>query len=85
NIESAKEELKAVQGGEDVEAIKAAVEKLTEASHKLAEVIYNAAQQQNAQGDAGAHQHAEEPSASAKDENVVDADFEEVKDDKKIT
>lgn len=83
NIESAKEELKAVQGGEDVEAIKAAVEKLTEASHKLAEVIYNAAQQQNAQGDAGAHQHAEEPSASAKDENVVDADFEEVKDDKK--
>ncbi len=83
NIESAKEELKAVQGGEDVEAIKAAVEKLTEASHKLAEVIYNAAQQQNAQGDAGAHQHAEEPSASAKDENVVDADFEEVKEDKK--
>jgi len=82
NIESAKEELKAVQGGEDVDAIKAAVEKLTEASHKLAEVIYNSAQQQNAQNDAGAQQ-AEEPSASAKDENVVDADFEEVKEDKK--
>jgi molecular chaperone DnaK len=58
------------------------VEKLTEASHKLAEVIYNSAQQQNAQNDAGAQQ-AEEPSASAKDENVVDADFEEVKEDKK--
>ncbi|GAB1536115.1 molecular chaperone DnaK [Geovibrio sp. ADMFC3] len=82
NIESAKEELKAVQGGEDMDAIKAAVEKLTEASHKLAEVIYNSAQQQNAQNDAGAQQ-AEEPSASAKDENVVDADFEEVKEDKK--
>ncbi len=82
NIESAKEELKAVQGGEDVDAIKAAVEKLTEASHKLAEVIYNSAQQQNAQNDAGTQQ-AEEPSASAKDENVVDADFEEVKEDKK--
>lgn len=82
NIESAKEELKAVQGGEDVDAIKVAVEKLTEASHKLAEVIYNSAQQQNAQNDADTQQ-AEEPSASAKDENVVDADFEEVKEDKK--
>jgi molecular chaperone DnaK len=80
-IESAKEEVKSVQSGEDVEAIKSALEKLTEASHKLAEVIYNSAQQQNAQQDAGAQ--AEEPSASAKDENVVDADFEEVKEDKK--
>jgi molecular chaperone DnaK len=83
SIESAKEELKSVQGGEDAEVIKAAVEKLTNASHKLAEVIYNAAQQQNTQG-AGA-QAEDEPRQEEQpaDENVVDADFEEVKDDKK--
>lgn len=82
NIESAKEELKSIQGGEDVEAIKAAVEKLTEASHKLAEVIYNSAQQENAHQH-GAGEQAEEQANAQKDENVVDADFEEVKEDKK--
>jgi molecular chaperone DnaK len=80
NIESAAEELKSVQGGDNLEAIKAAVEKLTEASHKLAEVIYNSAQQQNAQQDAGGQ---EDQAGAPKDENVVDADFEEVKEDKK--
>ena len=54
------------------------------ASHKLAEAVYAKAQP-GAEG-AGAEPHAEGESAgagAAKGEKVVDADFEEVKDDKK--
>ncbi|BHH82584.1 molecular chaperone DnaK [Desulforhopalus sp. 52FAK] len=67
-----------VKDGEDVDAIKAAVEALTQASHKLAELMYAQAAKENPDGaDAG-------PEAGAKpkkddDDDVVDADFEEVK------
>ena len=60
--------------------LKAVHEKLTHASHKLAEVLYKA----NAaapQGDSGAH--AGEPQAEAKKEGeVIDAEYVDV-DDKK--
>ncbi|MEA3464726.1 MAG: molecular chaperone DnaK [Thermodesulfobacteriota bacterium] len=82
NIEAAIVELKKVMEGDDVEAINKAVEALAQASHKLAEVMY--AEAQAGAGDAGAAPGAEgateEPAA---DDDVVDAEFEEVDDEKK--
>ena len=75
-IEAAVAELKTAMEGDDVEAIKAKTEALTQASHKLAEAMY---QQQAAGGEAGA-EGAEQ--AAPADDDVVDADFEEVKSDK---
>ncbi|HTY68165.1 MAG TPA: molecular chaperone DnaK [Alphaproteobacteria bacterium] len=83
--------LKSVKDGEDVEAIKAKTEALVQSSMKLGEAMYKASQASGAGagpgpggeggpsaggGDAGGG------GASAKDEKVVDADFEEV-DEKK--
>ena len=65
--------------GEDKEDIDAKAEALGTASQRLGEIVYAQAQAE-AGGDAGAQ--ASEGSA-AKDDDVVDADFEEVKDDKK--
>ena len=76
-IEKAVEELKAVKDGEDAEAIKAKMEALQQASHKLAEAMY-----QQSQAGAGAQAGPEassEPKNDKKDDDVVDADFEEVK------
>ena len=87
NIDAALEKAKQVLDGDDLEALKAATEELTQASHKLAEAMYARAakeqQQANAQdGTAG----PDGPQAGAggggqtKDrDNIVDADFEEVK------
>ncbi|MBO1520688.1 molecular chaperone DnaK [Oceanisphaera pacifica] len=77
-IEAALAELETAARGEDKEAIEAKQTALMEASQKLMEVA-----QAKAQADAS--QTGEEPQdASAKaDDDVVDAEFEEVKDDKK--
>ncbi len=65
--------------GNDKEAIEAATEKLSEASSALAQKMYaEQAAQQQAAGEAGGEQAQE----SAVDDDVVDAEFEEVKDDK---
>ncbi|MBJ6752583.1 molecular chaperone DnaK [Geomonas anaerohicana] len=73
--------LKKALEGTDADEIKKASETLMQASHKLAEAVYAKAQ---AAGAEGAEQHAEpEAGGAAKGEKVVDADFEEVKDDKK--
>ncbi len=76
NVEREIENVKKVKDGDDVEAIKAAVEALTQASHKLAELMYQQASQQAPEGNAGA---AGGDSAKKGDDDVVDADFEEVK------
>jgi molecular chaperone DnaK len=69
--------------GTDTEEIKKASEALMQASHKLAEAVYAKAQP-GAEGAGGEPQAPEgEAAGSAKGEKVVDADFEEVKDDKK--
>jgi molecular chaperone DnaK len=69
--------------GTDTEEIKKASEALMQASHKLAEAVYAKAQP-GAEGAGGEPQAQEgEAAGSAKGEKVVDADFEEVKDDKK--
>ena len=76
NIEHAIENLKKSLEGEDTEEIKRLTEELTQASHKLAETIYaNANQEQQGQGGPGPDSDAGAP----EDDDVVDADFEEVK------
>ncbi|MFM5861058.1 molecular chaperone DnaK [Aeromonas veronii] len=76
-IEAALSELEVAIKGDDKAAIEAKQQALLEASQKLMEIA-----QQQAQGAAGAD--AGQSSSSAKaDDDVVDAEFEEVKDDKK--
>ncbi len=73
-VEAAVEELKTALNGEDKDAIKQKVDALAQASMKLGEALYQANQ--------GAA--PSEPSGSAEGgggEDVVDVDFEEVKDD----
>ncbi|MGV6815669.1 MAG: molecular chaperone DnaK [Thiotrichales bacterium] len=77
-IESAISELREAVKGDDKDAIEAKTQALTEASAKLAEKAYA---QQGA--DAGAAEAGAEASSTAGDEDVVDAEFEEVDDDKK--
>jgi molecular chaperone DnaK len=81
-VEAAIEPLKKAMEGEDTGEIKRLSEELTQASHKLAEAMYQQASQADAQKQAGAAGQ-EQPGAGAPDEDVVDADFEEVKDDDK--
>ncbi len=78
-IESAIAALKEVMKQDDIDAIEAKTKDLTDASSKLAERMYAAAGDNQAAGDAGAQQN---DTQSAGD-NVVDAEFEEVDDDKK--
>ncbi|WP_215781354.1 MULTISPECIES: molecular chaperone DnaK [unclassified Paludibacterium] len=74
-IEAAIKEAEEVLKGEDKEAIDAKVEALMKVSHKLAEQMYAA--------QAGEGEQPSAAAAGAKDEgNVVDAEFEEVKDKK---
>jgi molecular chaperone DnaK len=77
-IEAAIQELEEAAKGDDKDAIQKKTEALMQASHKLAEQMYAKAGGEQAQ--------AETTTASAADsdkENVVDAQFEEVKDNKK--
>ena len=70
--------LKKTMEGNDAAAIKSASDELTQASHKLAEAVYAKAQS------SGAEQPGDAPGEeSAGGEKVVEAEFEEVKDDKK--
>ena len=61
-----------------LEAINSSSEKLTELASSLAQKAYEAAQAEGAQGDGSTSSGEQETT----DDNVVDADFEEVKDDK---
>ena len=75
-IEAAIEDLQEAMKGDDKEAIEAKTQALGEKSGKLAERVY---QEQAAQGAATGEAAAEAGSAAA-DDDVVDAEFEEVKD-----
>ena len=70
--------LKEVLDGEDGDAIKAKTEALSQSSMKLGEAIYKATQE-----DAAAAADTQMGDDAPADENVVDADFEEVDDDNK--
>ena len=69
-VRAAVDEAKKALDGTDIDAIKAAGEKLQEVGHKLAEVVYSATNEQAAAGQ------------PASDDDVVDADYEVVDDDK---
>ncbi len=76
-IEAAIKALEEASAGSDVEAIRSASNALAEASHKIAEQMYQQAGAGAAPGEA-----ADGGSAKAADDDVVDAEFEEVKDKK---
>lgn len=78
-IEAAIVELETAIKGEDKEAIEAKTQALMEAAQKLMEIAQQQAQAQQAGAEAGAEQPQEKDVAG----DVVDAEFEEVKDDKK--
>ena len=79
-INSDIEELKKVKDADDIEAIKSKTEALVQSSIKLGEAIYK----QNSQGAAPQPDPSgAEPSSDNKNEKVVDADFEEVDENKK--
>ncbi len=79
NIETAAAELEEALKGDDKADIEAKTEALTTASHKLAEQAYADAGGTDAGAEAAG---SDQPEATAGDD-VVDAEFEEVKDDKK--
>jgi len=82
-IEAAIKELEEAMKGDDKEAIDAKAEALTQASHKLAEQMYAQAQAQAGSAES-APSGSEEAAKAKSNDNVVDAEFEEVKDaDKK--
>jgi molecular chaperone DnaK len=81
-VEKAIAALKETLSGEDAEAIKASTNALAQTAMKIGEAIYGA--QAGAGGGAETHDHGGGADAKHADgDNVVDADFEEVKDDKK--
>ena len=77
-IESAIKDLESVVKDDDKAAIEQKTQALGEASHKMAEQMYA----QASEAEATASAEAETSSGESKDDNVVDAEFEEVKDDK---
>ncbi|ESS72241.1 chaperone protein DnaK [Methyloglobulus morosus KoM1] len=78
SIESAIEALKEAVKSDDKAAIEAKTNSLTELSGKLAERVY--AQKSASEGEGGAKP---EGSAKTDDDGVVDAEFEEIKEDEK--
>jgi molecular chaperone DnaK len=88
-VESGVADLKKAMESDDTEEIKRASEALSQTSHKLAEAMYQqAAQSGEAQPGADGGPAGQTPPGSdaqatgGADDDVVDADFEEVKDDK---
>jgi molecular chaperone DnaK len=79
DVEAAVAAVKTAIAGEDVEAIRQAVNTLTQSAMKIGEAVYTA--KGGAAGMEGAEDTAEAKASDGDD--VVDADFEEVKDDKK--
>ena len=78
-IEDGSSALKEALKGEDIEDIKKKTEALVQSSMKLGEAIYKS--QQNVKPDSDKDDGKEDK--GKKDDNVVDADFEEVKDENK--
>jgi len=81
DIESKTEALKKTMEGDDEQAIRKATDELSQASHKLAEKLYS---QKTQEGQSGPHDKAGQQDAGAEqkgsgDDDVVDADYTEVK------
>ncbi|HPG30028.1 MAG TPA: Hsp70 family protein, partial [bacterium] len=92
-IEDTIAKLKEVKDSDNVQTINEAIEEVTKNAHKLAEEVYKAAAEKNQQAAGGAQPGPEQQQNPAEQQNadnkkssnsdVVDAEFEEVKDGKK--
>ncbi|HXF42783.1 MAG TPA: molecular chaperone DnaK [Pyrinomonadaceae bacterium] len=85
-IESALSDAKTALSGNDTDAMNKAFDRLQTASHKLAEALYSQAssagsQQQASSATAGAETDGQ--AASSSDDNVIDAEYVDVDEDKK--
>jgi molecular chaperone DnaK len=81
-VKGAIEKAKSALDADDAEKVKAALNDLEQSAHKLSEALYKKAQQQQAAagGDAGTGDAGGSANGGkGDDDNVVDADFEEVK------
>jgi molecular chaperone DnaK len=83
DLESAVAALKKSIEDKNADSIKSNMEKLTSLSHKMAEELYKTAQakEEAEKKEAEPGEEKEAPSEEKKDEDVVDAEFEEAKDD----
>jgi molecular chaperone DnaK len=82
NIETASSALKKAMESDDVKEIQRLSEELTQASHKVAEAMYKQASQAGAGGGPAGPDSDAGADAGGADDDVVDADFEEVQDKK---
>jgi molecular chaperone DnaK len=81
NIDDALKKSKEALEGQDAQAMRTAAEQLSQSSHKLAEAMYAKASRQQAGEEASGDAKEQSPSdGKKKKDDVVDADFEEVKD-----
>jgi len=80
-IEACSEQLKKSMETDDLDAIKSDIEALTQASHKMAEILYSqqAEQQGGEAGEESGDTPVSEEKSGKEDDDIVDADFEEVK------
>ena len=81
-VEDAITALRKAMEGDDAEEIKRLSEDLTQASHKLAEAMYQQASQESGQAAGAGEAEGAQQQAESSDDDVVDADFEEVKENK---
>jgi molecular chaperone DnaK len=83
DVETALAELKQVSENGSAPEVKAATEKLEQASYRLAEAIYKSTGAStdgaSANGAAAGHEEASANGAGAPDEDVIDAEFKEAK------
>jgi molecular chaperone DnaK len=82
-IEQAVAELKEAVKGNDKAQIEDKLKVLSEASGKMAERVYAKKASEGQAGQGQPHQEQAQAESAKADEGVVDAEFEEVKDDKK--
>ncbi|MCP3957614.1 MAG: molecular chaperone DnaK [bacterium] len=81
-LEEALEGAKKALESDEVSEIEAATQKLTEASHRLAEVMYQAAGQDQAEGGGNGSPDADAGAADAADDDVIDAEYVDVDESK---
>jgi molecular chaperone DnaK len=79
-IETALEKAKKAMESQDTQTVRSAADELSRSSHKLAEAMYAKTSQQQQQQPSSQPEEGKTTGGSAKKEDVVDADFEEVKD-----
>ena len=75
-LTTAIEKVREVAKEDDVDAIKAAVKELEQASHALSKAMYDTAESAGGDSDAGAEAPAEDADSTPADDDAIDAEFE---------